>query len=253
MISFNSLRVTNIVRLQTVVQSTTHESTMQNRTYYGLSFCQEGRITYTMDGKEYVSAPGYAILHPKGASYTLRIDRPGQFPLINFDCIGLDATEFAVIPLHNADSFLRQYSQMQQQALFYGDDLKLLSMFYDLLSQLSREMSVKEAPLHEVLSYMEAHLSDPTLSNTQLARQAGFSEVYFRRLFTKAYNLSPRQYLLNMRLKKAKQLLTDSNYSVTAISELCGFSNVYHFSRCFTDRVGLPPSDYARKNKPSKI
>ena len=248
-----SVRITNIANLQTVTQASVRRTTVHNRTHYGLSFCREGRILYAKDGKEYVSDPNHAILHPAGATYELRVDRPGQFPLINFDCTGLEGCGFIVIPLRNPDPYLRLFAQMQQVALFRQDDLKLLSMCYEILSALAQEQPSTALPLSGILAYMEGHLDDPSLSNEQLAVQSGFSEVYFRRLFTKAYGIPPRQYLLNLRLKKAKQLLTGSSLSVTEISEQCGFTSVYHFSRSFSHRVGMSPSAYARHYSPHKI
>ena len=67
------------------------------------------------------------------------------------------------------------------------------------------------------------------------------SEVYFRKLFLKHMNTSPKQYIIDIRLQKAKQLLAEGVFSISAISEKCGFSNPYHFCRIFKDRIGIPP------------
>ena len=249
----DSIRITSIANIRTITQTAAHKTTVRDRAHWGLSFCQQGRIIYTANGREYISDPGHAILHPKGVTYDLQVERPGQFCLINFDCTGLEGCEFLSSPLRNPESYLKQFSQLQQLWLFHKDDLKLLGLFYELLSQLSRELLGDDGQLHGILAYMEDHISDPSLSNTSLARQAGFSEVYFRRLFANAYGMPPRQYLLNLRLKKAMQLLADSPLSVTAISELCGFSSLYHFSRCFTERTGMRPTEYAKRHKPGKI
>ena len=251
--TLQALRITNIQNIQTILQPAGLNATVRSRKHFGLSFCKEGRITYAHNRKEYISSPSYAILHPMGASYDLRVERSGQFPLINFDCADAALQEFMVIPLSNPEAYLRQFEQMQQLALFHQDDLKLLGLFYDMLSQLSREVANKALPLGGLITYMEENLWDPTLNNNRLAEKAGFSEVYFRRLFTKDYGIPPRQYLLELRIKKARQLLTDSDLSVTAISEACGFSGLYHFSRSFTAKVGLSPTEYARKNRPNKI
>ena len=73
--------------------------------------------------------------------------------------------------------------------------------------------------------------------------------VYLRKLFAAKYNISPKQYILDTRIQKAKHLLTNSPYSITAIGTDCGFSSVYIFSRCFKGRVGLTPSEYAKINR----
>ncbi len=70
-----------------------------------------------------------------------------------------------------------------------------------------------------------------------------------RKLFLKQYKLTPKQYILQMRIQKAKQLLEESPFTVAAISEKCGFSNPYHFSRAFKQRTGLTPTQYAAQNR----
>ena len=65
---------------------------MHDRPCYGLSFCYSGQITYTQNGKQYVSDRAHAVLLPQGQSYSTRRDKKGDFPLINFTCVGFCAT-----------------------------------------------------------------------------------------------------------------------------------------------------------------
>lgn len=248
-----AIRITGSIELKTVTQVAGHDYLVRNRSHYGLSFCRDGQITYTMNGREFISDPNHAVLHPMGADYRLQVQRTGQFPLINFTCTGLEGCGFMVIPLKNPEVYLRQFEKMQQLVLFRRDQLQLLSEFYDMLGRLCREGAQGEEPLQGILSYLETNLADPSLSNSRLAAQAGFSEVYFRRLFARSYGMPPRQYILELRLRKARQLLEDGRHSVTAVSELCGFSSVYHFSRCFAKRTGLSPTDYASQSRLQKI
>lgn len=86
------------------------------------------------------------------------------------------------------------------------------------------------------------------LSNTALAKTLGISEVYFRKLFFKRYNISPKQYILDFRIQKAKQMLVETPYTVLSISESCGFSTPNHFCRTFKQHTGLTPTQYALQN-----
>ena len=98
-----------------------------------------------------------------------------------------------------------------------------------------------------VIEYIEKNLSDPLLSNAQLAKQVGFSEVYLRKLFLKHYGTTPKQYILDIRLQKAKQLLAETPFSVTAVAEECGFSSVFHFCRAFKQKTGMTPSEFSKR------
>ena len=59
--------------------------------------------------------------------------------------------------------------------------------------------------------------------------------------------MTPRQYILDLRLRLARQLLSETRESIGAIAEQCGFSSVYHFSRAFHQSTGRTPSEYRRE------
>ena len=87
------------------------------------------------------------------------------------------------------------------------------------------------------------------LSKAALAKKAGISEVYLRKLFLTYYKITPKQYILDIRLSKAKQLLVDTAFTVTDIARECGFASLYHFCRCFKKKTGTTPTEYAKNNR----
>ncbi|MBR3994676.1 MAG: helix-turn-helix transcriptional regulator [Clostridia bacterium] len=56
-----------------------------------------------------------------------------------------------------------------------------------------------------------------------------------------------------MRIQKAKFLLANGVLTITAISEECGFSSLYHFCRIFKEKTGFTPSEYSKNNRIYKI
>ena len=226
---------------------------MINRPSYGLSFCINGQITYTHRGKQYVSNPNVAVLLPKGESYSLYGDKNGIFPVINFDCIGLECTDIVVFPLQNPELFYKECRTLIELFLFPDKQLDIYITFYGILKHIAGEQSPQNHALQQALTYIEDHIADPKLSNSVIAYNAHISEVYLRKLFSENYHTSPKQYILDIRMQKAKQLLTDSSLSVASISELCGFSSVYTFSRCFKEKTGMSPMEYAKENRVYRI
>jgi len=61
--------------------------------------------------------------------------------------------------------------------------------------------------------------------------------------------MTPRQFIIEIRINKAKQLLTDGTLKISAVAEKCGFTNQYHFTRVFKSRVGLTPSEYMKQSR----
>ncbi len=245
----NSITVTDIEEPVTVHSEKGRVFEMQGRPAFGLSFCMSGQITYTMNGKTFVSDPGCAVLLPKGGVYSLYGDREGLFPLIDFQGEHLDCEEIQVFPLSDPQECIKDFETLKNLFLFAENRLKIYAAFYDLLSKVALSRSPEHRPLSPVIRYIEEHLSSPELANAALAREMGISEVYLRKLFLTHYRTTPKQYVLDLRIRKAKQRLTDTPFTVTAIAEECGFSSVYHFCRAFKQKTGVTPTEYAATHK----
>lgn len=226
---------------------------MKDRPCYGLSLCASGQITYTMNEKRYVSNQTNAVLLPQGGTYSLYGDKEGIFPVVNFGCENLNCREIVVLPLENPQACIKIFESLKDLFLQNANNLKIYHTFYELLDKVSSANSQKQNPLDPVTKYIVENIQSPELSNTCLARQLGISEVYLRKLFSVHYNITPKQYVLDIRIRKAKQMLCDTPFTVAAIAEACGFASVYHFCRAFKQRTGATPTQYANENRIFKI
>jgi AraC-like DNA-binding protein len=83
-------------------------------------------------------------------------------------------------------------------------------------------------------------------SSDDMADLAKVSPAHLRRLFGKHLRTSPHQWLLGERLAHAQALIADSGMPLADIAEICGFCDVYHFSREFKRSVGTPPAVWRR-------
>jgi len=222
---------------------------MENRKSYGLSFCKSGKITYTHKGKNFVSDRYTAIFLPKGGTYSLYGNEEGVFPLINFQCEGFNIDTFLCIPLINPEGYFKDFEKLEKLSIFSNNNLKMKSIFYDILSRLFAENILEDNVISPAIKYIEKNYSNPALNNDILASVCNISEVYFRRIFKEKLNISPKQYILDIRIKRAKQLLENGSLTVTAIAEECGFSSVYHFCRSFKTITGITPTQFTKQNK----
>jgi len=82
-----------------------------------------------------------------------------------------------------------------------------------------------------------------------IAEEVGMSYSSFRRHFKEQAGLAPHQYLLQMRLNKAKALLAGGGLRVSEVAERTGFSSVYYFSRLFKQRFGQPPTGFQARSR----
>jgi AraC family transcriptional regulator len=88
-----------------------------------------------------------------------------------------------------------------------------------------------------------------TLTLAELAREAGLSAAYFSQRFKSATGTSPHQYLLRLRVCKAKTLLDESEAPVIDIAAECRFQTQQHFARIFRRLTAKTPTDYRRERQ----
>lgn len=224
-----------------------------DRPSYALSFCRSGRLIYEKDGYQVVSAPNTAVLLPEGETYYLHREETGEFPLINFTCtMPLGIERPTAMEITHPEVYLREYEAMRSLAIFRHNRLRVMSLFYGMLHRLvqeSRENREKVGVLTPVMAYLEQHYTDWDLSCAVLASQGGISEVYMRQLFHTQFGVSPKRYILELRVERARQLLGETNLAVQEIAATCGFGTANHFCRIFREMTEQTPGEYRRLSR----
>lgn len=98
----------------------------------------------------------------------------------------------------------------------------------------------------KVISYMTDHLTDK-LTLTDLSNFVNISPSYLENIFKNVTGKSPISYLIDIRISKSKDLLNDG-YTISEVSSLVGFNDIFYFSKCFKKYVGISPSLYKSSN-----
>ena len=97
----------------------------------------------------------------------------------------------------------------------------------------------------EAALWLEAHAAQP-LALEDAAREAGLSPFHFLRLFSGVLGVSPHQYLVRARLRRAARLLADEERAVTDIAYEVGFGDLSNFVRSFRRAAGVSPTGFRR-------
>ncbi|WP_171056343.1 AraC family transcriptional regulator [Paenibacillus sinopodophylli] len=98
------------------------------------------------------------------------------------------------------------------------------------------------------LQYMERHIDEP-ISVEQLARLANISRRWYTILFKEMTGENPLDYLIGLRIRKAKDLLNLSGDSFNMIARRVGFEDEHYFSRRFKQKVGVSPRYYLQQRR----
>ncbi len=89
--------------------------------------------------------------------------------------------------------------------------------------------------------------TETNITVEQVAEQLGVSYSLFRKVFKKYTGISPGQYLIQLKMEKAKLLLTFPNKLVKEVAYELGFDSCFYFSNLFKEKTGLSPADYREK------
>lgn len=106
--------------------------------------------------------------------------------------------------------------------------------------------------LIKIIDTMEQSIEEP-LTLTQLAALGGISRRQLERLFKTQLGDSPKGYYLKLRLKRARQLLEESDMTVLQVGLACGFVSASHFSRSYRDQYGTAPREHRRALRDSRL
>jgi AraC-like DNA-binding protein len=98
------------------------------------------------------------------------------------------------------------------------------------------------------LSFIREHLSEP-LRLAQVARVAGFAPGYFSKLFKREEGVTFEDHVRQVRVARAKQMLTSTSLSVERVGKLSGFAGRSHFQRVFKEAVGSTPLVYRHSRR----
>ena len=121
-----------------------------------------------------------------------------------------------------------------------------------LLSHQAIEKNYGLKTAEDVEQYIRQHYTED-ISLDSIASMMGFHTVYLNRIFKKVKQVTPIQFLINLRIEKAKELIQQNpNWDFSTIGESVGYHDPHYFSRAFKKATGLSPSEYRNYFKNSR-
>ena len=136
------------------------------------------------------------------------------------------------------------YSNMQASALVHQALMTLYTSSQEILKAKSM-IPVQDSHVNAAINYITENYKKE-LTVDAICSKVGFTKYYFCRIFKEITGETIHNFVNQFRINKAKDLLTYSKLSVTAISADVGYSNLVTFSRLFKKETGMTPGEYRR-------
>jgi AraC-like DNA-binding protein len=127
----------------------------------------------------------------------------------------------------------------------------ILDIIYNLYEEIKQNF-LPSSPYYGVISksvkYIEENYQNKILLD-DIANHVGISPFYFHRIFKQTMQISPNDYLSNIRINNAKQLLIMTSESITDIALKCGFESSSYFCFIFKQKMNISPNSYRKSHK----
>ncbi|MBQ8310261.1 MAG: helix-turn-helix transcriptional regulator [Clostridia bacterium] len=245
---WNRMIVTDILSIKTVHFSKGGHVSILDRKCWALVLTDDGQLTYRHKNRDFLLDSNSAVILPKGQSYTILRQKEGNFQVIDFECEGFFADTFTMFSVENAKSIVKEILYLKKASLHDENRFLVIGEFYKLLHQLTQADSVGTVRLTPAMEYLKKYYTTD-VDNSTLASKCYIGEEHFRKLFKKTYGMSPKQYVIHLRLNRAKQLLAEGTMKINEIAIRCGFSNPYHFTRMFKEKNNETPSAFMERSR----
>ena len=181
----------------------------------------------------------------------------------------------------DVDKILKHYKISPSETVFYiGVCLNLPTLFNQIINELQlrnekyEEMTVYK--LNEILLYINRALDNSSVKDNDTSTLIKSAKLYFNENYNQDINIksyanslnmtpcwfiqkfkeltgvTPTQYILNVRITNAQNLLRYSKYNVSETATAVGYTNTFYFSRIFTKHTGISPSEYKKQYEDKK-
>jgi AraC family transcriptional regulator len=138
-------------------------------------------------------------------------------------------------------------SRLFAESLTIALSIHLIRHYSDWQQPLRENIgSLSQRSLQQAIAYINEHLTEQ-LSIAAIAGEIDMSQYYFSRLFKESIGLSPYQYIIQQRIKRARVLLKTTSLSILEIATQVGFSNQNQLTIQFRKSIGTTPSNYRKQ------
>lgn len=226
--------------------------------YIEVVYLINGKCPVTLNGESFILNEGEVfIAFPNQVhSYTNDYNHSALVAIFSPDLIKRYKERFySWIPeksIFKADeNFEKLFSLFLNEFEYVSDEVKegyLCALISKVLEKLTLKKETADSSniLKSVIKYCKENY-EKDISLEKLAEELNVSKFYLSHIFSDKINISFKDYINSLRVEKALSLLEETDFSITEISELCGFNTVRTFNRAFRKNCNTTPVDY-RKN-----
>ncbi len=230
------------------------------RSIYYLHLVTSGNAVLKYSGHEYPLKEGTLFFFFSGVPYEIDGDENFRYTYISF--MGANVPDFlGEMGITIENSVFQGYSHLKELWLSsivrvnnVNANVLTESVFLNTLSYIAKGKEKNEPNKNSenlfsvIVDYVDTHYSEKELSLKKVAEIFAYTEKYLSHFFKSKMGIGFNEYVNNLRLQNALELVEKGVCSVTEIALKCGFSDPLYFSKCFKRKMGKSPTEYIKNN-----
>lgn len=266
----------NNITVHRVVKNIKHQGQFiepHKHSFYHYIYSLRGHTTVRAEDQVFETEPDSLVLLPPGITHEIVSHDTSCCIDVKFSCSDNLSSRISALPMFIRKADQREsgliksiFEEAAGQEADYDEmiNIRLYELLIILLraensstsSYLSSAVNFAsdncpDKSIQNVLKIIEAGLSGP-VRVSDLARQCGYSENYFRQVFNEYVGTCPNAYINQRKISKAREMMLYSEMNITQISEALGFQSIHYFSRLFKKTVGISPTEYISRVKDNR-
>ena len=145
------------------------------------------------------------------------------------------------------EEIIKQFGQLNDMQTLRDFTMRTYEEFLDFRS--FEKQTSKKTLFEQIRLYIDNNFNDTQLNVNSIAERFNVNPSYLSSMFKNHSSVSLTNYIIDKRIKKAKELLEETNQTVQKITELVGYEDVNYFNRVFKNNVKMTPTEYRKKYK----
>ena len=231
----------------------------QGRTHSGFIYTVEGTEKYNFKDKSLLAIPGSIIFIPKKEVYNIELnDEKSVAICIDFEFENSSNYRPFRVEFKDGIVIFNLFSDAEKiwKKKKIGYKFECISLIYKIIALTQKQYYKISHPknyykIKKAIDYLHEHYTDSNFRIDSLYAISDISPKYFNTLFSTHFNMTPKKYVSYLKINQAKEMLNSEKYSISDISQLLGYSDIYHFSKSFKKETLYSPTEY-RKYKYNK-
>lgn len=219
-----------------------------NRNFDALSYRYVADTIIETDDKHIELTDNCICYFSSDVNY-MRISKKDKMIVVHFKAFNYHSNDIECFLPTDAEKYSELFKKIlccweKKETSYKHEASSLLNLIFSELYKDNKPSDNNNSKIYPSIIYIKQNYLKKDFSLQAAAKESFISDTYFRKLFKKEFNMSPKQYVINRRIKYAASLIITGYYTLEEVAEMCGYNDYKHFSVEFKKIIGVSPSKY---------